>query len=100
MWWLRRVPPSASHWRVRSLAETTGISRSTVAREFAADVLADIDTPQAIEYLKTLSHDPNRLVVMSAKSGLAQVKQGPVARAVDEQAVPAEPSGHASVNFR
>jgi hypothetical protein len=57
-------------------------------REFAADVLADIGTQQAVEYLKKLTHDPNRLVEMSAKSGLAQVKQGPVAHTVDEQAIP------------
>jgi hypothetical protein len=45
----------------------TGISGSTVARYFAADVPADLGTPQAIEYPKTLSHDPNREVATSAK---------------------------------
>ncbi|MBE3603654.1 hypothetical protein IMX07_08465 [bacterium] len=52
------------------MAKTTVISRSTAARYFAADVPADIDTPQAIEYPKTLSHDPNREVATSAKLSL------------------------------
>lgn len=59
---------------MRSLAKTTGISRSTVARYFAADVLADIGTPQAIEYLKTLSHDPDRNVATSSKAWLSEAK--------------------------
>jgi hypothetical protein len=39
-------------------------------REFAVEMLADIGTPEANEYLGTLSHDSNREVASSAKEAL------------------------------
>ncbi len=47
-------------------------------RSFAAWVLADIGTPEAMEDLQTLSHDPNSDVASSAKYALQQVGQGSV----------------------
>ena len=63
-------------------------SNNPLDREFAADVLADIGTPEAIEYLRTLSRDPNKEVASSAKSGLVQVAQGPVKHTVDVESIP------------
>jgi hypothetical protein len=45
-------------------------------REFAADVLQDIGTPDAIEYLRTLSNDSDRGVASSAKGSLEAVLRG------------------------
>ncbi|MGB3549199.1 MAG: HEAT repeat domain-containing protein [Candidatus Binatus sp.] len=42
-------------------------------REFAADVLSEIGTPEAIEYLKTLSHDPDPNVAAAGGGGLLAV---------------------------
>lgn len=39
-------------------------------RQFAADILGDIGTPRAIEYLHRLSNDPDRNVAWSAKTSL------------------------------
>jgi hypothetical protein len=60
-------------------------------REFAADMLADIGTPDAIEYLRTLSHDTNSGVATSGKFALKQVSQGPVTYTVDRESIPANP---------
>ncbi len=57
-------------------------------REFAADVLADIGTPQAIEYLKTLSHDSNRAVAVNAKSSMQQLGKLSNPLTVTEQTIP------------
>jgi hypothetical protein len=46
-------------------------------REFASDLLFDIGTPDAIEYLRTLSNDSNPVVAQSAKSSLTGIGQGP-----------------------
>jgi hypothetical protein len=51
-------------------------------RDFATDVLADIGTPEAMRYLRTLSHDPDRGVAFSGKYGL---EHGPVAYKVDRE---------------
>jgi len=56
-------------------------------REFAVDVLGEIGTPEAIEYLQTLSHDPDSEVASSAKIRLE--RPGPVAYTVDRQQVTA-----------
>ncbi len=40
-------------------------------RDFTADIFADIGTDQAKEYLKTLSHDPDRNVATEAKGWLS-----------------------------
>ena len=52
-------------------------------REFAVEMLGEIETPQAIEYLGTLSHDSNRQVAESAKGGLAN--PGPAVHTVDRE---------------
>jgi hypothetical protein len=54
-------------------------------REFATDILLDIGTPEAIVFLKTLSHDSNRTVAYSAKSGLAEVGRGPIVHKVERE---------------
>ncbi len=63
-------------------------SNNPVDREFAADVLADIGTPEAIEYLHTLSRDTNSEVAMTAKLELKQVSHGPVKHTVDLESIP------------
>ena len=55
-------------------------------REFAAWIFADIATPEAIRYLRTLSHDP--AVGSTGKYALEQANRGPVAHTVDEVSVP------------
>jgi HEAT repeat protein len=45
-------------------------------RQFAADVLEDIGTPDAIEYLRTLSNDTNKTVAATAKDNLGDVLRG------------------------
>lgn len=44
-------------------------------RQFAADILGDIGTPRAIEYLHRLSNDPNQNVARSAKDSLHFVEK-------------------------
>ncbi len=46
-------------------------SDNPLDRSFAADMFADIGTGQAEEYLKTLSHDPDRNVATQAKGWLS-----------------------------
>lgn len=57
-------------------------------RMFASDILANIGTPQAMNYLKKLSHDPNGAVATGAKIWLTEIQQGPIAQTVDERTVP------------
>lgn len=45
-------------------------SNSPARRRFAVGILTDIGTPQAVEYLRTLSHDENHLVAWWARNGL------------------------------
>jgi hypothetical protein len=52
-------------------------------RVFAAAVLKDIATPDAIEYLRTLSHDLNGLVAEHAQIDLQEVGRGPVLHTVE-----------------
>jgi hypothetical protein len=61
-------------------------------RSFAAWVLADIATPEAIKDLQTLSHDPNSSVAISGKYALRRVSRGPVAYKVDREQV-TDPAG-------
>jgi hypothetical protein len=49
-------------------------SDNPLDRSFAADIFADIGTGQAQEYLKTLSHDPDRSVAMSVKGWVSEAK--------------------------
>jgi hypothetical protein len=51
-------------------------------RAFAAYVLADIATPEAMRYLRILSNDPDRVVATLGKSGLEHV---PVVHKVSEE---------------
>ncbi|MFZ0889333.1 MAG: HEAT repeat domain-containing protein [Candidatus Binataceae bacterium] len=51
-------------------------------RDFAAAVLADIGTPDAIEYLRSLSNDTNREVAGTAKIYLEAVGRGPALNTV------------------
>jgi HEAT repeat protein len=60
-------------------------------RSFAAWVLTDIGTPEAMEDLQTLSHDPNSDVATSAKYALEQVGQGPVIYKVRGSLLPKAP---------
>lgn len=60
-------------------------------RKFAALVLDDIGTTQAFEYLKTLSHDPDRNVAMSAKLLLNGVKTATVYPTVKGELIPLTP---------
>ncbi len=46
-------------------------------RQFAAWVLADIATPEAISDLQVLRHEPNRGVAMAGKHALDHVSKGP-----------------------
>lgn len=57
-------------------------------REFATWVLADIGTPEAVDDLKTLSHDSNRDVATSAKLNLEQLSRGPERHVVEQESVP------------
>lgn len=52
-------------------------SDSSAERLFAASVLADIGTPQAVEDLRTLSGDAESSVASSAKNGLARIVAPP-----------------------
>jgi hypothetical protein len=61
-------------------------SDNPVDREFATDILDDIATREALEYLKTLAHDPNRQVADSAKISLKHV--GPTVNAVERESIP------------
>jgi hypothetical protein len=54
-------------------------------RAFAADVLGDIATPEAIDDLRTLSHDPDNSVALSAKTYLED--QSPVVYTVDRELI-------------
>jgi hypothetical protein len=45
-------------------------------RQFAADVLEDIGTPDAIDYLRTLSNDTDKTVAAIAKDNLGTVLRG------------------------
>lgn len=54
-------------------------------REFAVEMLGEIGTPEALEYLRTLSHDPVKIVAMSAKSAL--VNHGPDVYTVSREPV-------------
>ncbi len=60
-------------------------------RKFAADVLSEIGTPEAIEYLKTLSHDPDPnvavvgggdLLAVNAPEAYPTIKAEPLAKPV------------------
>jgi hypothetical protein len=46
-------------------------------RYFAATILSEIGTPQAIKHLRSLSQDPDREVASSARDGLRFVTEGP-----------------------
>jgi hypothetical protein len=59
-------------------------------RSFAADVLGDIATPEAMSYLRTLSRDPNSGVAISGKYDLQQADQGPVVHTVDLKSIAIE----------
>jgi len=52
-------------------------------REFATDVLADIGTPESVEYLRTLSRDSVKSVALSAQSDITQARQGAKAHTMD-----------------
>ncbi|MFZ0660133.1 MAG: hypothetical protein WAM05_15515 [Candidatus Binataceae bacterium] len=56
-------------------------------REFAADVLQDIGTPEAVEYLKTLTHDSNRAVAGDANISLSAVQRGPISHSINRNEV-------------
>jgi HEAT repeat protein len=56
-------------------------------RVFAADVLQDIGTPDAIEYLRTLSNDTDRTVAAIAKIDLGDVGRGSILNTVDQEKV-------------
>ncbi|MGB8411422.1 MAG: HEAT repeat domain-containing protein [Candidatus Binatus sp.] len=60
-------------------------SDDTNTREFAADALTDIGTPDAIEYLRTLSNDSDGTVAGIAKNNLEAVGRGPVLHTVTRQ---------------
>jgi len=66
-------------------------SNDPYRREFAADVLQDIGTPDAIEYLRTLSNDTDKTVAAIAKDNLGAVLtgegQGPDLYTVERQEV-------------
>lgn len=75
-------------------------SDDSATREFAADVLSEIGTPEAIEYLKTLSHDPDPDVAVVGRGDLLAVntpeayptiKAQPLAKPVP---VPKHPKHH------
>jgi hypothetical protein len=51
-------------------------SDDRLTREFAVGVLTDIGTPDAIEYLKTLSHDPERPVAAEANESVLDARAG------------------------
>jgi len=59
-------------------------------REFAADIFADIGTPDAVSDLHTLSRDSNGDVAIAAKYALKQVNQGPVVHTVDQESIAAD----------
>lgn len=63
-------------------------SNNPYDREFAAWVLADIATPEAISDLQTLSHDPDSQVVIGGKYGLKQAMEGPEVYTVDGESIP------------
>ncbi len=56
-------------------------------REFACDVLQDIGTPDAIEYLRTLSNDSDRTVAATAKENLRAVGKGRALNTIDREEV-------------
>ncbi len=60
-------------------------------RQFAADIFADIGTNQAQEYLKTLSHDPDRNVAMSGKAWLGGAKPSATYPTVKGEFIPLTP---------
>lgn len=60
-------------------------------RKFAVVILSDIGTTQALEYLKTLSHDPNRDVAMSAKLYLNSPKMRTTYPTVKGEFIPLTP---------
>lgn len=62
-------------------------SDNSYDREFAADVLADIGTPEAVEYLRTLSRDSEKMVAGIARSGLVKVRKGPASHTIDLEGV-------------
>jgi hypothetical protein len=57
-------------------------------REFAAGVLFNIGTSEALDYLKTLSHDTNLEVAQHAKEYLARVGQPPPVYGVQRENFP------------
>jgi hypothetical protein len=61
-------------------------------REFATEILRDIGTADATEYLRTLSHDSNPLVARYAQNALKAIARGPVAHTVDREKVE-QPAG-------
>jgi hypothetical protein len=62
-------------------------SADPIDREFASDVLADIGTPDALEYLRTLSNDSVRGVALNAKISLDQAIKGPAVHTVEEDSI-------------
>jgi len=52
-------------------------SDNPFTREFAINVFADIGTPEALKYLKTLAADPDPSVAVSAKASLRDVQRSP-----------------------
>lgn len=63
-------------------------SDSPYDRRFAADVLADIATPEALEYLKTLSHDSDRFVAMQAQAQLKEMQGLPHLNTAEVENIP------------
>jgi hypothetical protein len=57
-------------------------------REFAASILFDIGTREAVKYLKTLSHDPDRQVALYAKNYVKDVGKQPSVDAVETEDIP------------
>jgi hypothetical protein len=60
-------------------------SNDPTDREFAAWVLADIGTPKAVRYLRTLSRDANREVAIAGKYALEQANGGPTKYKVERE---------------
>lgn len=64
-------------------------------RELAVYVLQDIGTPDAIEYLRTLSRDTDETVATIARRTLRHVKETPALNTIDRQKVE-QPLAHSA----
>ncbi|HEY9156673.1 HEAT repeat domain-containing protein [Candidatus Binatus sp.] len=62
-------------------------------REFAASVLGDIGTPDAVEQLRTLSRDPNRVVAAGANVYLGFAGRGPRLNMIEREEAEPPPAG-------